>query len=177
MSGRDRHDPMWATFHREHPEVTLVLLPDVPHAGEGDGGSAAHGRSTAPEATVEQATGALDALMRRIGMLAEVLHLDQPPREGWRAVDRETVEPQASLRAPATEGTPTDRDVIAMRLEQLGWKPEVRAESQVVWVDAVAGDEFVRVTVIDGVVAIRSTGARLYVGREAAESLRGATHG
>ena len=23
------HDPMWATFRRDHPEVTLVLLPDA----------------------------------------------------------------------------------------------------------------------------------------------------
>jgi len=177
-------DPMWATFRREHPEVTLVLLPDEAPAATTDTASldeasdAAESSSEAEppaeaEVTLDEAQACADALTRRVALIAQILQVDTAPVPGWRGIGTAVVEPQASLRAPATESTPTDRELISLRLQQLGWKPEVRPESEVVWVDATAAEGFVRVTIFDGFVSVRATGDQLNVGALAAQELRG----
>lgn len=172
-------DPMWAAFRRDHPEVTLVLLPDAvppeaPEAPEAaDPSEPSEQSDQSPDASAEDAATVLDTLVRRVGLIAEMLHVSAEPTAGWRSVSEHTVQPQVSLRALATEDTPTDREILAMRLEQLGWAPQIRNESDVVWVDAATDDLLVRVTLFDGIVSIRATGPQLNVGTAVASHLTG----
>lgn len=164
---------MWATFRRDHPEVTLVLPPDAaprePEATQEQRGPDDH----TPAVLAQEAASALDSLARRVMLIAEVLHVDEEPTTGWRGIGEHAVQPQASLRAPATDDTPTDRAVLGIRLEQLGWTPEVRNESDVVWIDATTDGLFVRVTIFDGIVTVRGSGATMHVGAETAAELIG----
>ncbi|WP_152650562.1 hypothetical protein [Demequina aurantiaca] len=162
-------DPMWATFRRDHPDVTLVLLPqDASHAPD-----ESEPASAPATTTVDDAQRAFDTLQRRIALIAEMLHLNETPRGTWRGIGDDAVEPQSSVRAPASGDTPTDREMLSFRLQQLGWKPEARNESEVVWVDATAERMFVRVTIFDGMVSIRATGEEMRVGAESASALTG----
>lgn len=170
-------DPMWATFRREHPEVTLVLLPPVAPPDLSDTEAPAPVMTTADDAPL-----VLDTLVRRVSLILEVLHLDAPdldvaPHRGWRRIGNQVVQAQVSVRASATESTPSDREIIAIRLAQLGWTPEQRPDSEVVWIDAAAGELFVRVTVFDGIVSVRASGPRLTVGDEAATALVASVEG
>lgn len=175
----DQHlpsDPMWATFHREHPEVTLVLLPnDEDRAAVATDVSDASGdpHAPAPGASVADAVSARDALVRRVRLVAEALRVAEAPVARWRVIGDDVVEPQVSLRAATTADTPSESEFIELRLRQLGWRPRTRPESEVLWVDATADDLFVRVTIFDGIISLRATGAQLRVGADAVSDLRG----
>ena len=162
-------DPMWATFRAAHPEVTLVLLPDTPPR-EPDTQAAGTAEvlaigASAPRVPLDEAHAAMEALTRKLALVAEMMQCadTSPTAGGWQPRDEALIRPQLQLRTPATESTPTDGELIAVRLGQLGWSAARRPDDTVVWVEGTTPDAFVRVTVIDGWVTVRMTGQSLVV--------------
>jgi hypothetical protein len=84
-------DPFWRTFHAEHPEVDLVLLPDPTRTARSEDAPAADAPAVEP-ATLEQVEAVADSLLDELDD-----HLTGRP--GWPAVvPRTQVRRQDPLR-------------------------------------------------------------------------------
>lgn len=173
----DPIDPMWATFRQAHPEVTLVLLPDVrPEATLSPGGAVASDVAfDGPRESLEEARDVMTTLSRRLALIADVMRCADGARVtgGWQQQGEGLIRPQRQFRALATEQTPTDADMIVVRLTQLGWKATVRPDAALVWVEGTAQGAFARVTVVDGWVTVRMTGDVIAVDPADARELLG----
>lgn len=155
-------DPMWETFRERHPDVNLVLLP-------GDG--APDPPPPAPPPTIDDALAAAAALERRVRLVGEMLAVPHDPVLGWDRLPGGAYQPTARLNGSASADGPVDAEIIQHRLNQLGWNARVRPEPELVWVDGEAGEDFVRVTIVDGIVGIRATGARMSLDEDAVEHI------
>ncbi len=182
-------DPMWATFRAAHPEVTLVLLPEAPPRDAdklaAEAAEARAAEENAPRVPLDEAREAMAALRRRLALVAEMMGCpDANPGAnpspdadsdattgGWQRRGESRVRPQLQLRTAATESTPVDGELIAVRLGRLGWTAAHRPDRDVVWIDARAQDALMRVTVIEGWVTVRVTGAEILVDPVDAETL------
>lgn len=143
---------MWATVRERHPDVNIVLLPGQGDATEPD---------PATPVSRDEASEAAHSLVRRVTLIAELLGVANDPVAGWERIPGLRYQPTARLHGSASAETPTDAQVIQHRLTQLGWVATVRPESAVVWVDGETGNDFVRVTIVDGIVGVRATGAAM----------------
>ncbi len=164
MDSTEPSDPMWATFRERHPDVNLVLLP-------GDG--AVEEPPPAPSVSIDQARDAAEALVRRVRLIGEMMGVPHDPVQGWARTPTEDYRPTVRLHGSATPDTPTDAEVIEHRLRQLGWNTKARPEGAVLLVDGRNGEDFVRVTVLDGMTRVRAEGAAVGLDAAAVHELKG----
>lgn len=164
MDSTEPSDPMWATFRERHPDVNLVLLP-------GDG--AVEEPAPAPPATTDEARDAAEALVRRVRLIGEMMGVPHDPVQGWARVPGGAYEPTVRLHGSAASEVSLDAEVIEHRLTQLGWQAKARPEPELVWVEGHAGEDFVRVTVVDGIVGVRARGSAVTLDDSAINELMG----
>ena len=161
-------DPMWATFRERHPEVNLVLLPEQ----TGPDVTRPH-----PAASLADARTAAATLTRRVRLIGELMGVPHDPVAGWSRLAGGSYAPTVRLHGSAQPDAPSDPQVIAHRLSQLGWSAQVRPEPELVWIEGHAGDDFVRVTVVDGLVGVRARGGAVSLDEADAAALLGGEGG
>lgn len=125
--------------------------------------------------SVAEARDVAFSLERRVRLIGDILAVPHDPVLGWERVPGYAYQPTVRLNGSVSPDTPDDAEVIQHRLSQLGWDANVRPESELVWVDGKAGDDFVRVTVVNGIVAVRATGAPVGLDQAAVAELIGGT--
>lgn len=162
MDNTEPNDPMWATFRERHPDVNLVLLP-------GDGTD--EQPPPAPLSSLGEAHEASAALERRVRLIGEVLGVPHDPVPGWARTPERAYQPTVRLNGSVVADTPTDAEVIEHRLSQLGWVAKARSNEAVVLVDGHSGEDFVRVTIVDGIAGVRASGAAVGLDEAAIEKL------
>ncbi len=152
------------TSQEQNRDTTVWILPDDGLEEE---------PLPVPSVSIDQARDASAALIEKVRLIGEVLGVRDDPESGWARTPSEDYRPTALLHVSATANTTTDVEVLAQLITQLGWDATARPSEDVVWVDGVAGADFVRVTVVDGMVRVRAEGAAVGLDEEAVNELMG----
>lgn len=137
-------DPFWSVVRQRHPDVTLVLLPEVPLPREG---------AAAEPADPDDVRRALDAVREVwtavVQPLVVALGLPDPPRERWREgpAGRAPVLQKSLVGIGQAAGDDLLRGLVA-GLAERGWRlgpgerrgmSTLRATDGALVLDAVAG--------------------------------------
>lgn len=152
-------DPLWRRFRELHPDVTLVLLPDVPPA---------------VPARVMDGDAALTEVAEIDGLavaLAGDFDLRGSPDGRWNAVGRGVVQRSSAVRGPAADAAAAEPRTIAFELSCRGWDAAVRDAKDLTWVEARRGERSLRFTVVDGVAELTVLGAHVGVSSELESAL------
>lgn len=150
-------DPMWRRFRELRPDVTLVLVPDVP-VGEAE---------AIPEADADAESAEVVRLARETALTLGI----EPDAEAGRAsVAPGVVRPTAEIRAPAGGHLAESTDTLVLRLERLGWQAVARPAPDVVWIDARADGRSLRLTVVDDRARIEVRGRKVQHGADGGDA-------